>query len=258
MRNATTWSVLLAVAALVGGVPAPAQPRCDPQLTPRSSDPLRYMLRDNRCEGRYLAEVSSSTVTVVSLTSAFEDFDPVATPELVVSWTPAAPGAVLVRAVALKPREYYRMDGVRADGSTFRWPTGVLASLRLARRDLGVVAWTPLAVGDERRDVFLPARVAARAVPTPGRSYRVVLWPGRELTEVYLSLAAVGADGRVREWLFEGRALKHGFYPAERGIATELPVSDFKRAGVYYLEVGAAPRQGPPITSQIWLFHAGE
>jgi len=258
MRYAIISRLLLAISLLVGGVPALAQQLCDPQLAARPSDPLRYMQRDIRCEGRYLAEVGSSSVNVVSLTSAFEEFDPAATPELVVSWTPPGPGSVLVRAVALKPREYYRMDTVRADGSTFRWPTGILASLRLGRTDLGVVAWTPLAVGSERRDVLLPALVAARAVPAPTRSYRIVLWPGRELMEVYLSLASIGKDGRVSEWLFEGRALKHGFYPAERAIATELPTSEFRRAGFYYLEIGATPRQGPPITSSAWVFHAGE
>jgi hypothetical protein len=230
---------------------------CDPLLKPRSADPLRYMLRGDRCEGRYVADVASSTLRVASLTGVFEEFDPASTRDLVVTWTAPQPGPVRIRALALRPREYYRMDTLRTDGSSVRWPTNILGSLKLGRRDVGIVAWTTLTIGGEDRDVYLPVSIGPRAALPSPRSYHVVLWPGRELTEVYLSLAPVDPAGRGGAYLFEGRPLKRSYYPAERRIDVDLPVSELERPGVYYLEIAATARQAPPITTRSWFFHAG-
>jgi hypothetical protein len=251
--RAVALATLLAAAAAAG-----AESACDPHLRFRSSDPLRYMMRDDRCEGVYLADVSSATLHLASFTASFEDFDPTTASELVLRWAAPGPGAVRVRAVALKPRVYYRMDTVRAgEEPAFRWPTNVLAGLRLGRSELGLVAWTSVTRGEMGREVYLPLRVAPREPSGAVRSYRLVLWPGRELAEVYLSLAPVSADGRPERYVFEGRPLRHGFYPADRGVVVNLAASEFRAPGVYYLEVGATPRSGPPIAVQHWIYHPG-
>ena len=82
--------------------------------------------------------------------------------------------------------------------------------------------------------------------------YQLVLVPGSELKEVYLSLAQVGADGQPRSFVMSDRPLGKGYYPAERGILIEIP--EIKAPGVYYLEVGATNRYGGLTTQRMWFY----
>ena len=47
---------------------------CDPSL-PQVNTPLGYRDRGDRCEGVYIKEVSSTTLTVRSFTDGFESYD---------------------------------------------------------------------------------------------------------------------------------------------------------------------------------------
>ena len=231
---------------------------CDPNLVGSASDPLGYHLRHDRCEGRYVQDVASTILVTASLTEAFEDYDLKAGKELVVAWQAPQKQPVHLRAQGLRPRLYYRMDTVRPPGSvSFQWPTAILAALDIPRQDIGVIGWMSYALGGVAREVSLPLRISQKGNIPQARTYRVVLWPGRELTEVFISLAPVKADGAVGTFLpnQDGRPLKYGYYPAERGIEFDLPAPE--TPGVYYLEIGATLRSGGVITIENWFYHAG-
>jgi len=229
---------------------------CDPNLKQLGQNPNGYKLRGDRCEGIYVQPVSSSTALLVaSFTEFYEDFDPRALGNLSIEWSSPAEAPVRIRAYALREKLYYQMDTIVDTGKTaYAWPGEILNALHLSKWDVGVVGFIEYRLGGENRTVYVPLRIRHRnQKPTAG--YQLVLVPGSELKEVFISLAQVGADGKPYSFLISDRPLSRGYYPAERGISVDIPA--LKTPGVYYLEVGATTRYGGPITQRIWFYHAG-
>ena len=251
-------SLLLAAAGtLLTAPPSAAEPSpCDPELETRSSDELGYRLRGERCEGRYAQEdVASTTLTLAGFLATAE----IATDKtwkveaLKVGWAARpAVGSVHLRAQGLRSRLYYRMDAVAA-APPFVWPTDVLAALDIPPREIGLIAWTRRTLGGEAREVYLPLTV--RPAVSGNGGCRLVILPGRELSEVYLSLAPLGKDGVPGEFLKDGEALGYGFYPAGRGTRIELPA--LPAAGFYHLEIGATLAGGGVASLELVFYHPG-
>jgi hypothetical protein len=210
----------------------------------------------DRCEGLYLRDVAgTSSLAVVSLTQVFEQFDATAPSPLQLTWSSPGAQPVRVRAVGLRSRLYYRMDTVRpSPGTSFRWPTDLLAALRIGPRELGITAWTRHVLANRSVDLYLPLRVTQRAQPSRPAGYRVVLWPGADLEEVYVTMTPVEADGRRGSPVMKGTPLRYGYYPAERGITVTLQPP--KGAKTYVLDIGATLKNGGPTSTSIWFYHA--
>jgi hypothetical protein len=226
---------------------------CDPTLRQSYEDAYGYRLRHDRCEGIYVREVSSTTLLVASLTEAFENYDLTSNNDLQISWKVPRETEIRIRAQGLRRRLYYRMDTLRRSSSApFRWPTGILAALQIPSQYLGVTAWASLPLGKENRDVYLPIRVSQRQDPKLGSAYALVLLPGAELTEVYLSLATVGADGKPVSYLRDGEPLKYGYYPAERRIDIPLALG---LPGLYFVQIGAELKTGGTTTLDFLMYH---
>jgi hypothetical protein len=66
-------------------------------------------------------------------------------------------------------------------------------------------------VGQIERDVYVPLQIRQQRDPLRSGSYRLVLLPGVELTELFISLATVGADGRHHTALKDEEALGYGY-----------------------------------------------
>lgn len=251
--KAPSWLCALPLVAV--GLPAAvaAQPgHCDPGLE-QLSGALGYRLHEDRCEGLYVREVGSADLVVLSFIEVFEEFDASSGRALRVEWE--APGEERVRLRAQGVGKlHYRMDTRRPTGtSSFRWPSNVLASLRLTREEIGVAGWIRAPVGDTERRVYLPLRISQRQPPTRPGTYVLELVPGRDLAEVYVSLAAVGVDGEPARFLRDGQALGYGYYPAGRKV--KIPLSGLGEPGVYYLQAGARVKGGGPTVAEIWFFH---
>jgi hypothetical protein len=239
--------------SLVGAAQGP----CDPNLKQLGQNPQGYQLRGDRCEGIYIQPVSgSSTLLVASFTASFEAFDPNSIDKLTLEWSSPATTPVRLRAYALREKLYYQMDSVvPAGNTTYLWPTGVLNALHLSKQDIGVVGFTGYRVGSEIRTLYLPLRVQSKN-QSQLPAYRLVLLPGSELDEVFVSLAQVGADGQPHSFLISDRKLGKGYYPAERGISIDIPTPTMQ--GIYYVEIGATRRFAGPLTQQLWFYHAGD
>jgi hypothetical protein len=247
------WLLPLSLVAASLPATAAAQPEhCDPGLQ-QIAGALGYRLLAERCEGLYVQEVGSADLVVLSFTEAFEEFDAASGRPVRVEWEAPGEGRVRLRAQGMG-KLYYRMDTSRPAGETsFLWPSDVLAGLRLSRQEIGVAGWTWAPVGGTERQVYVPLRISQGEPPSRAGRYRLVLLPGRELDEVYLSLAAVGEDGKPARFLKDGQALGYGYYPARRGV--EIPISDLGTPGIYYLEVGARVKGGGSTAAELWFFH---
>ena len=227
---------------------------CDSSLT-QVNTPLGYRDRGDRCEGMYVKEVSSTTLYVASLTEVFEEYDIKSAEPLHVEWD-RLPGnsSVRLRAQGLKRKLYYRMDTVQSPPTTsYVWPSNVLASLNIPKSDVGMVALARHSWGGTERDVYLPVRIRQAGKASRAGSYKLVLIPGVELVEVFLTLAATGADGQPQTYLKEREKLGYGYYPAERGV--EIPIVGMKNTGVYSIQIGAKLRGGGTSTIDLWFYH---
>jgi len=247
--------VLLAVAFLSHFAEA-ADPNCDPSLPKIIDRPYGYRERGDRCEGVYVMGVSSTTL-VASFTETYEGYNLETDDVLRIEWDKFADHAIRLSAHSLRRRLHYRMDTIKASGiAAYNWPTDILRGLGIRKNDLGIVASMRHAVGGVTRDVYLPLRIGRR--PNLGRSgnYTLLLVPGVEIKEVFLSLAQLGRDGKTQIFIKHRVRLGYGYYPAERSI--EIPIHGLKTPGIYYLEIGELFPDGGTTSQEIWFHHAAK
>ena len=235
-----------------------AQSNCDSNLTKLSSGPLGYKDRGDRCEGIYVKEVGSTTLQIVSLTKSFGDYNTNSGKPLVIEWDkPRANSIIHLRAQSVKRKLYYRMDTFRPSGDkSYSWPTDVLASLSIEKSDIGILGIAQENIGQDQRNIYIPLRIRQAGKTVEPDNVNLMLLPGVELKEVFISLAPLGVDGRPGKLIKDGEDLKYGYYPAERSI--QIPISGLKGAGIYYLEIGATLRNGGSSTLQIWFYYSKE
>ena len=229
---------------------------CDPTLNQLSDNPLGYRLRNGRCEGIYIKGVGSTTLMVASLTKPFEDKDFFSSEELTIKWTVPANWRVHLRAQSLRRRLHYRMDTFRyPDKTTYNWPLNILAALKIQRKDIGIVGWSRYVINGTERSIYVPLRIGHQPEADGSDCYQLVLLPGRELTEVFMSLAPLDTDGDSGAFIIDGKALEYGYYPADRGIT--IPICNFAKPGIYYLEFGATLRGGGTDTVELLFYYPG-
>ena len=250
----TSRAASLLVVFVLATTAAVAEPMlCDASLTVLAGHPHGYRLRGDRCEGVYVEEVSGTSLKIVSFTEWFEDFNPAAE-TLMLAWTAPQPSIVHLRADAVKRRIYYRMDTVKAaERTSYEWPTSLLAALQLRQADLGALAWADIRIGTSTQAVHLPLRIGKRSEADAPGQYRLLLMPGRRLSEVYVHLAPVRTDGTLGRFVVQGEPLRYGQYPAERAIPIRVTVPPV--SGLYYLELGADIVGGTVATTQLYFFH---
>ena len=92
-----------------------------------------------------------------------------------------------------------------------------------------------------------PARAGA---PSKGH-YVVQVVAGAELAEVFVTLAALGQDGRDEKYIKRDEPLKYGFYPADRPISVAL--SGLPAAGLYRVRLGAVLKTGGSANKSLRL-----
>ena len=249
--------LLIVASVLPVGAAAVAQMHCDPSLAPSTNHPYGYMQRGDRCEGVYIQAVSGSTLALLSFTASFGEIDLESGLPLLLEW-PAPPGDREVQLLAKSMRQqlFYRMDtSVRAGGTRYRWPTDGLAAVKLARADLGLVAFTRMKIGGVEQEVLLPLSASqsggARAAST---GYTLLLRPAVGLSKVFVSVTPRGPDGHAAQGSGPVRELGYGLYPADALI--EVPIDAPRERGLYRVEIGARLRSGGSTTLR-FVFNQG-
>jgi hypothetical protein len=231
---------------------------CDPSLAPSANYPFKYINRGDRCEGVYIQLVGSTTLAMLSFTSAFGEFDPKAGQPLLIAWPYAPTGAdVQLRALTTRQHLYYRMDTrVRAGDPQYRWPTDVLAAMGFGRADIGLLGWMHSKVGGNDQDVFLPLSVNQGSSPNAAAgAYTLWVQPAAQLSELYITVSRLAGDrdGGAEHTVQPTRELGYGYYPADNTI--EIPIDAPAERGVYAVQLGAKLRGGGASTLR-FLFQA--
>lgn len=250
--------LLLLIPILFLSVPVGAESFCDPNLLGDSKSPLTYKLREDRCEGFYAQQVSSTSLEVRSLVAGF-DFDSARDAELALAWTapPGVPGNVRIRAFSVKTLTYYRMDtAVPAARGMYRWPANILASQKLGQADLGLVARINVpGPGGATREVLLPLQAGAAAKKSE-TGYEVTIIPPVRLHEVRLTVSRVDAQGEPVATLRRDEELGYAYYPS--GKPTVFSTGTLGPAGYYRLTIKAILKSGSSTEGEIELYHPGD
>jgi hypothetical protein len=251
-------SMALAMSILLAG-PARAENLCDPGIKEETKSPLSYQMRGDRCEGIYAQQVSSISLEFRSLVAGFA-FDPATDAELALAWTPppGVSGNVRLRAFSFKPLTYYRMDtAVPAARGAYRWRTDILASQKLSRNDLGLIAWIDIpGPGGATRAIHLPLRAGSAAAKPADAGYEISLVPSVRLKEVRLTVSRLDAEGKVVETLRRDEELGIGYYPSN--TPTVFSTGRLGPAGFYRIETTAIPKSGLSTVRDIALYHPGD
>jgi hypothetical protein len=236
-----------------GGSPRTGQTAsCDSLLEQPDGNPYGYRLRGDRCEGVFIRPVAGTSLLVASFTRHFDQYDVTAVQNLDIGWSAPIEGPIQLRAYGLRRKLYYRMDTTLPSARrSYAWPADVLSGLKIPQPELGVVGWIRNRVGRIDRDVYLPLSIGPqRSRPD---TYTLLLLPGVPLSEVYVSLAPVGTDGRAAKYIRDEEPLKYNYYPAERSI--DIPISRLPTPGLYYVLIGAEIQGGGALTTELWFYH---
>jgi hypothetical protein len=225
---------------------------CDPDLVTNSEQPYSYRLRGDRCEGIYVEKVASTTLLVASYTESFEDDNSALNNVLNIKWPAVAADTVHLRANILQRKLYYRMDTVRPAGDgSYHWPTDLLKALDIQRHDIGLVGWTEREFGADIRRVYIPIRVRPQGEPWQRGTHELVVIPGREIEELYLSIAQLDVHGSLVTSILDGEPLRYGYYPAERPVV--IPIRGLEDAGLWAIEIGARVLGGGVASVELWI-----
>ncbi|MEA2343450.1 MAG: hypothetical protein QOF63_1619 [Thermoanaerobaculia bacterium] len=124
-------------------------------LPPLQDSQSGYQKRGDRCEGLYVANVGAHSLTAMSFSLGKIRYDLNPLVNLQVS-APGQKEPVNVRAVAIPPKTYYRMDAGLAAGTTMVWPVrDVLLRENLSDSRIGIFGWK----GAENAKTLVPLRV---------------------------------------------------------------------------------------------------
>jgi hypothetical protein len=249
---------LVVMCALLPDLEARAQESpCDNSLAGLAPGPQGYQLRGDRCEGTFVQPVGGTPLWMASLTESFEQYDLTSRSDLILEWVPAGNGGIRLRAQGIKRDLYYRMDAVRpASSHSYHWPSDVLSAQHITRENIGLLGWTRFPIGGVDQDVYVPLRITQHGPASRSSTVDLVVFPTVALREVYLTLTAVGDDGRPLRSIIQGDSLRYGYYPAERPVHIRLP--DLREPGLYYVEIAAAFAAGGSVTVEHWILRGPE
>lgn len=245
---------LVVICALLLSLVAQAQESpCDTSLTRLSPGPQGYKLHGDRCEGTFIQPVAGTALWLASLTESFEPYDLTSRADLIVEWRSPDDRGIRLRAQGIKRDLYYRMDAIRPSAArSYRWPSDLLSAERVTADRIGVLGWARYPIGGVEQDVYVPLRITQHSPAPPFNAVDLVLFPTVELKEVYLTISALGDDGRPRRWIVQGDSLGYGFYPAGRAVHVKLP--QLRDPGLYYVELAAVLAPGGSFTVRHWIF----
>jgi len=196
---------LFVAAALCATIVAAQDTNCK-GLPPLKDSQSGYQKRSDRCEGLYVANVGSHSLTAMSFSLGKIRFDLNPLVKLQVS-APGQKEPVNIRAVAIPPKTYYRMDAGLPAGATMVWPVrDVLMRENLSGSRIGIFGRK----GPETAKTLVPLRVVPQdKAVTPAPLFLTI----EASFDAQVVKVGAGAEGRVsglRSMAERDRASRHG------------------------------------------------
>ena len=150
--------ILFVAAALCFSVDSRAQDAKCKGLPPLQDSQSGYQKRGDSCEGLYVANVGAHSLTARSFSLGKIRYELNPSVRLQVS-APGQTQPVNIRAVAIPPKTYYRMDALLPAGASMVWPVrDVLLQTNLTDSRIGIFAWK----GPENAKTLVPVLVVTQ------------------------------------------------------------------------------------------------
>jgi hypothetical protein len=186
-----------------------------------------------------------AALVLVSFEEYLEDLDPTPIPDRQIKWNWPREEEVQFRVMEIRPSlSYMQLENI--DDIFSR-----------DIRNVGRVGWISHKIGEETHEVYTPSSFWEKDKKPAYESYKIVLMPNRELTEVFYGFGRVNEeDGKILDFSEEQSLAR--YYPAGRPIELFLQKSKLGVPGFYYMEVGATFRDGGSTSLEIWFYHSDE
>jgi hypothetical protein len=235
---------------------------CVSGIEPAEQGELAYQERDNnRCEGFYVQEVSSTDISLVSLTQSGVVKS---TSTLTMTWhvpTTSESPIISIQALSIKSRLYYRMDTSEAatgQQGQFDWVTEYLNRAGITSeaigKAIGVSAW----VEESSDRLYLPLELSP-SDSLPDNGYAFVLMPDAALDKIRASYGFVTDDVTTLKSSLSNVKLEpwysdETYHPAR--VSLPLPALLFTGAeGIYLVQIKAVANGSLPITKEFLFYH---
>jgi hypothetical protein len=222
--------ILFAAATLCFNAHSHAQDAACKGLPPLRESQSGYQKRGDRCEGLYVANVGSHSLAAMSFSLGRIHYELKPSVRLEVS-APGQTQPVSIRAVAIPPKTYYRMDAVLPAGESMVWPVrDVLLREKLDDSMIGIFAWK----GPESAKTLIPVRVVTQGTTMKAGAPFLTIEASFDAQQVKWRWAPARNDGCLKFGPWQN-AIQHpvtASWPIAINLA-ELP------AGVHCLETAA-------------------
>ncbi|MEM6431104.1 MAG: hypothetical protein AAF708_17840 [Deinococcota bacterium] len=250
-------------AALIFTQAQDTQSFCDPGISVDEREPNAYQDIDNRCEGLFVQEVSSSVIVLTSFTRQFDLESTGADHPATISWDiddvtsvrslqNSKDDLLRLRANSNAFRVYYRMDTrVPLDNTTFDWSTTILERLSMGKFDVGIYGFLPVSFSDVTRNIYFPLSLSQDG-NINYEDYQVTLFPTAELEEVTYYIASVD-EGYPGDVVVPETSLNYRNYPNATPIMFEFELT--ADTGLYYLNIEAERPRGRRSRREIYFYH---
>jgi hypothetical protein len=231
---------------------------CDPLLTANNvtnTDPNRYKMRGDRCEGIFYSLVGAQGgLLLASLTKGQLQWGHLSEDRITLRWRDNVSGSAHVRAYSLQQNAYYRLDAdVHLSAPGFDYSLS-MANNYMSPLALGLLVWTNKNFEGHAVRVFLPVMVDPAGVLSGSDTHLIVL-SELELSEVYVAIERVATNGSMEARPIRARrALGYGVYPAQESIDIALP--EVKSKGTYAVDISSSLDDGgiePPLRVVIYV-----
>jgi len=231
---------------------------CDSTLFDPSKGYLWYQQREDRCEGRYGNLIDNVLLRFKSFTKYRPQIDLKNIDSLCIGWnrTPYM-GFMHIQANGLRDRIHYQMDTRRAiSSSIYKLDIKILSELPINVNKLGYMGHIELKVGDELKCVYLPLTIGLNDDSSDKEEFELVVLPGTQLDEVYVSLDALSENGEILKNIKDGVALKKGLYAAGTGII--IPIEGMNEKGLYRIRIAANINSGGDDSEELMFYYSGQ
>ena len=159
-----------------------------------------------------------------------------------------------IRIFGLRYRFYYRMDTSQPlISGVYHWPTDLLLSNRLQTSELGLTATMQTLVQNKMQEVYVPLSTSSSEGGSQSTVRVAMALPSRS-TKMYLTVARVGAEGRLETPLLNGRPDPRSYYPDNQPSTLQLP--PMPQPGIYSIQIGADLADGGSVSTAFWLYRA--
>ncbi len=230
--------------------------KCDPKLESRSKGFLHgYKKRGDRCEGIYGQEIDNRTLEIRSFTKGSLNYDLKSTKFLSLKWAkPPFGNELKIEGKSLLRKLYYKMDTQQSISSkVYTWPTNLLSRLNITESQVGWTAKTTSEVNGKFMDIYIPIMIDSNQNTVISEKYELVIFPGVELREVYISVVAIEFSSDFEKEIITNKKLERKKFFAKQVI--NIPITGIKESGLYRVDIDVAREFGGTSNKSIIFYN---